>query len=326
MLSSHRRVRRLNQVISVPFVASVVKSLLRSAGYYRRRLNHANWPGPVVLCYHGVLPDDADRTAIPFAPLHVSARRLAEHCKVIAEYCAPIGLSQFVDQFQGRGERSGTPRPPRRSILTTFDDGYANLLSVATPILERFGVPATLFACTGPIASGEPLWTDRVAAALGDAEVERMKDESDDVRRHVVSGTNPSPFRHDHCRLMNVDEFRRLTANRLWSIGGHTHTHPILARCSPEVQRGEIVGNLDRLEELIGDRPRAFAYPNGRPERDFDETTRRILAESGVNYAFTTQAGFVVDVDRPLDIPRMLMTEGVTGTELLHRLAVSWPR
>ena len=310
----------------MPFVTPVVKSLLRSAGYYRRRLNRTDWPGPVVLCYHGVLPDDADRAAIPFAPLHVSARRLAEHCKVIAEYCAPIGLSQFVDQFHGRGARGGTTCSRRHSILTTFDDGYANLLSVAAPILERFGVPATLFACTGPMASGDHLWTDRVAAALGDAEVERMKDASDDVRRKVVSGTNPSPFGHDHCRLMNVDEFRRLSANQLWSVGGHTHTHPILARCSPEVQRDEIVGNLERLEELIGNRPWAFAYPNGRPERDFDETTRKILAESGVKYAFTTRDGFVVDVNRPFDIPRMLMTEGVSGTELLHRLAVSWPR
>jgi peptidoglycan/xylan/chitin deacetylase (PgdA/CDA1 family) len=307
--------------MSVQFVTPVVKSILRSVGYYRSRLDRNPWTGGVVLCYHGVLPDDADRAAIPFEQLHVSANRFEEHCQVIAEYCTPVGLEQFLASLHRE-----TPSSSKLQLLVTFDDGYANLLSVATPILERYGVPATVFACTEPMESGELLWTDRAAAAIGEAEVERLKDATDEDRRETVAKTNPSPFRHQHCRLMNVDEFRRLASHRLWSIGGHTHTHPILARCSPEVQRDEVARNLDRLEATVDRRPLAFAYPNGRPGRDYDETTKGVLADFGVKCAFTTQAGFVADASRPLDIPRMFMTSGVTGTELLHRLTVSWRR
>lgn len=307
-------------------VAPVVKSLLRSVGYYRSRLARNPWIGGVVLCYHGVLPDDADRKSIPFEQLHVSARVLEEHCKVVAEFCTPLALAQFMEAIQTRSRANETPGPPKLPVLMTFDDGYANLLSVATPILERYGVPATVFACTAPMESGDLLWTDRAAAALGEAEVERLKDAADEDRREAVSKTNRSPFRHGHCRLMNLDEFLQLASHRLWSVGGHTHSHPILARCSEEVQRDEIVRNLDQLEANIGRRPWAFAYPNGRPGRDYNDTTRGVLADSGVKYSFTTQAGFVSDATRPFDVPRMFMTNGVTGTELLHRLAISWRR
>ena len=312
--------------MSVSIVAPVVKSFLRSVGYYRSRLDRNPRTGGVVLCYHGVLPDNAERGSIPFEQLHVSARILEEHCRVIAEYCTPLALTQFMDAIQSRSRLNGTPGPSKLPMLVTFDDGYANLLSVATPILERRGVPATVFACTEPMELGGLLWTDRAAASLGEADVERLKEATDGIRREAVSKTDPSPFRHEHCRLMNIDEFRQVASHPLWSVGGHTHTHPILARCSPEVQRDEVVRNLDRIEASIGRRPWAFAYPNGRPGRDYDETTKRILADSGVKYGFTTQAGFVADASRPLDIPRMFMTNGVRGTELLHRLAISWRR
>jgi peptidoglycan/xylan/chitin deacetylase (PgdA/CDA1 family) len=48
----------------------------------------------------------------------------------------------------------------RLSAVVTFDDGYANNLTIALPILEKFGVPAVIYISTGPVLRKELFWPD----------------------------------------------------------------------------------------------------------------------------------------------------------------------
>jgi len=311
--SFHRRADR--ELGRVSIIRSWTKQALQSVGWYHRRLRSRPFPGPLVLCYHAILPDDADRSLVPFEPLHVSANRFEQHCRAIRESCDPISLGEFLD---------GTECP--LPVLVTFDDGHRNLLSEAAPILAKYEIPATLFACTGPMQTGEAMWCDRAAHAFGESEVERLKGIPDDERRAACAKTPEYPFSHEHCRFLSLPELRQLASTKGWSIGGHTHNHPILRRCSKDVQVQEIDENFRLLRDVVGSPPIAFAYPNGRPGLDYDELTISLLRERGVRAAFTTQTGFVVAGSRPLEVPRMMMTDGVTGAELLHRIAVSWRR
>ncbi|MCK7493592.1 MAG: polysaccharide deacetylase family protein [Comamonadaceae bacterium] len=54
-------------------------------------------------------------------------------------------------------------------------------------------------------------------------------------------------------------------------IGGHTATHPILARPWPQAAREEIVGGKRTLESLVDAPVTLFAYPNGKPGEDFGD-------------------------------------------------------
>ncbi|WP_059104976.1 polysaccharide deacetylase family protein [Shouchella shacheensis] len=48
-----------------------------------------------------------------------------------------------------------------------------------------------------------------------------------------------------------------------FEIGNHTMNHPNLQQIDEEQQREEIVGLSDRVEEIIGERPRFFRAPHG---------------------------------------------------------------
>jgi peptidoglycan/xylan/chitin deacetylase (PgdA/CDA1 family) len=52
--------------------------------------------------------------------------------------------------------------PPKRSVVITFDDGYADSLRRAKPLLERYDTPATVFVVTGAFGQGREFWWDEL--------------------------------------------------------------------------------------------------------------------------------------------------------------------
>src|SRR5215207_2320419 len=92
---------------------------------------------PLVLCYHAV----SDRWADPLA-------------------VGPDAIERQLKILMRAGFR---PEPAdavlanrRRALHVTFDDAYMNVLA-AVPVLERLGVPATVFACSDYAEDGRPL-------------------------------------------------------------------------------------------------------------------------------------------------------------------------
>ena len=93
-------------------------------------------------------------------------------------------------------------------------------------------------------------------------------------------------------------------------IGGHTHTHPILARCDIMAMRAEIATCRDRIHAELGELPFAFAYPNGGPD-DFTRETLMLVREAGFKAACTTICGRVHDTVSMHQLPRYGSPESV---------------
>src|SRR6185503_16481297 len=55
---------------------------------------------------------------------------------------------------------------PRGAVAVTFDDGYADNATHALPLLQRYGIPATVFLATGCIGNGRIPWHDEVLLAF----------------------------------------------------------------------------------------------------------------------------------------------------------------
>lgn len=127
-----------------------VNRLRRTITRWRGRL----FPGAIILLYHRIaeLPSD------PFG-LAVTPRAFAEHLEVLRTHGRPISLQHLV-----RALRGGTV--PRKAVVVTFDDGYADNLHAAKPLLEQFDVPATVFISPGYIGQEREFWWDELEGLL----------------------------------------------------------------------------------------------------------------------------------------------------------------
>jgi peptidoglycan/xylan/chitin deacetylase (PgdA/CDA1 family) len=300
-------------------IATTVKQSLLALGQYRRTLARTTLPGVAVLGYHGLRADDLPAGAMAFENLHLRASTFDEHCRVIRECCDPITLDDWRDAAAGRA-----PLPPR-PVLITFDDGYRSVSRIGAPILAAHNLSAVVFVCTDPIANRRLLWFDDVAARDGEAEVERWK--TCDYERWFAACASTARVDEDDPRaLMTVDDVVALDRSGRIEIGGHTSRHPILARASREHQREEIGENLETIRRWTGRPVRAFAYPNGRPGVDYTATTADLLSELGIETAFTMRPSFARPDEPALERSRFLIVDEVSGAELAHRLAHTWPR
>jgi peptidoglycan/xylan/chitin deacetylase (PgdA/CDA1 family) len=86
---------------------------------------------------------------------------------------------------------------------------------------------------------------------------------------------------------MTAADVRALAGDRLFEIGGHTATHPVLPTLTHAERRRDILEGKRACERLT-DRPAiGFAYPHGAN----DAASRAAVAECGFRWACTTQAG-----------------------------------
>ncbi|MGH9146088.1 MAG: polysaccharide deacetylase family protein [Vicinamibacterales bacterium] len=108
-------------------------------------------PGSLILLYHRVAENAADPWSLCVTPRH-----FAEHLEVLR--------GRVVRLTELRGESGGGRAIGRLAI--TFDDGYADTLLVARPLLERHETPATVFVSTGGVNDGKPFWWDELTALL----------------------------------------------------------------------------------------------------------------------------------------------------------------
>ena len=105
----------------------------------------------VILLYHRIALGSTDPQLLCVQPAH-----FAEHLDVLRRWGAPARVKDVATAAR-------SPAQPRFAI--TFDDGYADNLTHALPLLERFAAPATVFVA-GPASAADVFWWDELARLL----------------------------------------------------------------------------------------------------------------------------------------------------------------
>ena len=127
---------------------------MRAARTLPRILGFAGRSGGLILLYHRVTTLAIDSQRLAVAPEH-----FADHLEILARSWRPMMLSELV-----AGARDKTL--PGRAVAVTLDDGYADNAEHAVPLLERFGIPATLFVTTSQVGGEDEFWWDELERLL----------------------------------------------------------------------------------------------------------------------------------------------------------------
>lgn len=263
-----------------------------------------------ILIFHRVLaaPD-------PLFPNEVDTTMFDAMCGWIAALFKVLPLDEAVTRL-----RADTL--PARAACITFDDGYADNCTQAMPILQRHGLSATFYIATGFLDGGR-MWNDTVIesirgtrhAALDlsslkleglgevaldtvakqrvaiDAILLRIKHKAFDERLALtlaLAQLSGATLRDN--LMMSSQQLRQLRAGGML-IGGHTVSHPILATLPVEQARREMLESRQRLEAILGEPIKHFAYPNGQRGGDYNDDHVRLARELGFDSAVCTTWG-----------------------------------
>jgi peptidoglycan/xylan/chitin deacetylase (PgdA/CDA1 family) len=305
--------------------------LRRRRGSRRRAARTRTLHGAILL-YHRVADIGADPLGLAVTPDH-----FAQQLAALVAGWTPAPLEAVI---------AGEAGP--HAVAISFDDGYHDNLIGALPALAAAGVPATLFASTGHIATGAGYWWDGVQAALGGQDAERgilTLDLPEGARAWAprTAEQRAAVGAHVHAALRTRDATtiagalaqlrawaaedpqaappardRPLTPGELTTLAGagpftvqaHGRTHLSLAHAPAPVRAGELQGSAD-LASWLGEprRPAIFSYPFGVPGVDVDGTTKSAAAAAGYTHATINAPGLVDAGTDPYAIPRLAVPD-----------------
>ncbi len=276
-----------------------------------------------VLIFHRVLPRPD-----PLFPGEIDAAGFDAICGWVKGWFNVLALDDAARRL-----REGSL--PERALAITFDDGYADNHDVALPILQRHGLPATFFIATGFLDGGR-MWNDTVIESIRRTPLPRVdlrgvcgmdlgvhaleslegrrvvidrviggiKYMKPDERQAVVDTIADRAETLLPDDLMMTSEQVRGLHRAGMQIGGHTVSHPILARLERRAARDEIEVGKTTLEALIAEPVRLFAYPNGKPVEDYTGEAVSLAKELGFDAAVSTAWGAASATADPFQLPR----------------------
>jgi peptidoglycan/xylan/chitin deacetylase (PgdA/CDA1 family) len=274
--------------------------------------------GALILLYHRVA-EEKDSSSDPFR-LCVTPEHFASQMDIVRQTFTPVSLFDMTKALQN-GDL------PRQAVAVTFDDGYADNLYNAKPILESYDIPVTFFIVSGSI--GRSFWWDQLAQSIfvprrlprnfslsinGKSHKWQLRDSGTRSRRKLIASLygimKPLPDEkrrqvlerlsnwagitldgQQDRRALTAEEMVQLASGNYIEIGAHTVTHRPLGMLPVDEQRQEIIKSKENLELTLNKPITSFSYPFGQ-RSDYTAETSTIVREAGFECACTN----IVDV------------------------------
>ncbi len=292
-------------------------------------------PSAAILMYHSVMDEPARASQTLGGIIHSSAV-FTRQMELLAREFAPITLDDLLKTLAN----GGSLRP--RSVVVTFDDGYADNLEVATPILNRVGVPAAFYVTVDCVETASLPWPSRLRYAFYTTKkaswndtniVWPLRDFADRDRaflkasdvcaqlagepqlayvRAVERELEAGPPQLSERLMMTWEQVRDLV-KKGHIVGSHTLTHPNMAYVDAFAARRELADSKRRLEAVLESPVVHFSYPCPALSPHWSESTRKMSAEVGYRTAVTTIGGPVKADADPLSLHRVRPSKDLDG-------------
>jgi peptidoglycan/xylan/chitin deacetylase (PgdA/CDA1 family) len=226
-----------------------------------------------VVAFHRVSNVVRDELTFPPDRFEALCRHWKNHYEIIS-----------LDQLHLRLAAGICTRRP--TIAITFDDGYADNLELAAPILKRLNLPATFFVTTSYISTRRYFSWDRANSQAA--------------------------------RMMTWEQVQSLE-HAGFAIGSHTANHVRVAETSAEELWSELQQSRQALAERLNQVSPDFAYPFGG-EFDCRDTDREIIRAAGYRTCFSCCGGLVRSSDDTYHLRRVAVSPAY------HLTPTAWER
>ncbi len=289
--------------------------------------------GSGVLLFHGI----GDANHLPIRSRFLETARFRKLLERLQSSCEIVSLQNIF---------TNDLAPNRFSVALTFDDGYANNLLNALPILEDLGLPATFFLTAAALNGGDLLWPDVVDLApmvvtrsieisgefweptprkglvspvTGTPLKQRCKVADTRFNRRVVDRLAPivrNELRTEShlWRQLTEDEICTLAASELAEIGAHGLTHCNLLTLPATEAEKELSQSKTYLEQLTGHPVDTLSWPDGEYDRNLVERASKI----GFRYQAAVEYKNREDISDPGIVDR-LVTNPLIGAAVQER-------
>jgi peptidoglycan/xylan/chitin deacetylase (PgdA/CDA1 family) len=311
------------------FRSSVLKTA-KMAGLFSRAADSASRRRRLlILCYHGIAMEDEDQW---LGHLFISRARFERRLELLHSFAANVlHLGEALDHL-----RKGTLPP--RSVVITFDDGYVDFHQIASPLMEKYRYPSTLYLSTYYCLHRLPvfnlmvnylMWkSGKSLVELPEFGVDRPVPISNFEQRQEVfrqllawSDANQLKVREkdgiarslattlelDYDSILATRILQLMTPSEVADtaragVRMELHTHRHRTPNDRDLFLREIQDNRACIREFAGREPTHFCYPSG----NYDSKFFPWLSEAGVESATTCEPGLASAEMNWLLAPRFL--------------------
>ena len=291
-------------------------------------------PTALILCYHSVSDQRMEQSAVIAPEITVDASRFEQQINILRKEYLPITLDNLADSL-----KHGT-KLPRRGVIVTFDDGFADNYHIAAPIMEKYDIRGAIYLAVDAVRRQELPWYCRLHYLLYQAvenellftdpesgrgwhcvqtdarnDAERFYAQScvvldgEQQRQRIEQIESYFGYKLDLSKpspgMMSFEQAKELR-RRGHIIGSHTLSHGTAGLLTAEQLHREIGGTHQILEQELGGPIQHFSYPhpyqiNPQWSEDSLNETQRL----GYKTAVLTRQGLVHQTENLLLLPRL---------------------
>ena len=243
----------------------------------------------------------------PFSFEGCSPKYFEKSLSILVNHFDFISLSDFYRHIE-----DGIPLK-RKTIILTFDDGFRDNYSNAFPILKKYDIPAIIYLVHDCIENHSLPWSQALGFLLKNTkehffsiknkEINFSFDLSTDRQKEITFNNISKIFQkstrenrellleqikeRSKLELPNdmmltwemVDEMRQSNIE----FGGHTMSHPLLAKIEIQEAKQEISKSKELIEKRLGEKLIHFAFPAGSYNKELKDYIKRINYKTSYN-------------------------------------------
>jgi len=262
-----------------------------------------------ILAYHRIVDDLSSNYIFNSEVYSSTLEDFDRQMEYVSKNFNVVNFKQLEDSLSNDTVENNT-------LVVTFDDGYYDNYSLAMPVLNKYGISATIFLATDYIDSGELFWFDAVAGFINTFEEDLLKLSSINLTFDLTKKSRTNVFKTIGSILKNSDDSVRVSlmdeiynkynysvidedyekAKPLsWDnviemsqnnieFGAHSKSHCFLSRISSNQLSSEINESKLKIEKMIGIPVNSFCYPAGDTNQKIMDTVKSSNIFFGVGY------------------------------------------